>query len=465
MKKTFSIDGSPETHILDSFMNSKVTYPEALSELIDNSFDQSANNVEIVLNGQSVIVSDDGNGCSNLQSMLRMGSHTRTATTKLGRYGVGLKNVSLALGELLEIKTRQSGTQLKASVDWPKLRDSGNWSEIKGEEQETDLKNGTDITISQLHSSIFKFQFIISAIAFNFAPALWSGKVIHVKTDKTETKVTPWEIPEMSSLIEMEDTHPTGVGYRVRAGIVDQNLKEPFILSYEHRIIAGTSEPCGALSSSDRFMGFVELFGKWPFLKHKDGLRDCAETEWLYESLFSVCEPILRNLHKQGDEVELSEIASELQTQFGHLFRNPKRPGTSNQKGSTSPRNTDRKVKEAEVVGTEEGDVSGKANKLKRGFNLRYANLEKGHIGKVNVNKKRVEITLNKKHKLIEHYRSKQNRKLELKHISVTLLCHQQSIVKDPKQMLLKLEGESSDSKFIELYSSLSGDLCERHAD
>ena len=42
MKKTFSIDGSPETHILDSFLHTQVRYPEALSEFIDNSFDKAA---------------------------------------------------------------------------------------------------------------------------------------------------------------------------------------------------------------------------------------------------------------------------------------------------------------------------------------------------------------------------------------------------------------------------------------
>jgi hypothetical protein len=319
MKRTFQIDSSPATHVLDSLMHTKIHWPEAFSELVDNSLDQGATKVTIETFEQGVAVIDNGAGCNDLSAMLRLGSHRNTATTKLGRYGVGLKNVALGLGDRLDIESTTGGVMRSASVHWPSLRDSGCWSRIDGEEVDVKTATGTRVQISQFHGpSPYRLK-CMNAIGFTFAPALLKGVKIAWVEDGVALAIEPWRTPKMSNVIECFDEREDGIGFTLRAGIVGSTERGPFVISYQHRIIGTTSEPCKRLYPSKKFLGIVELHGKWPLLKHKDGLKDSEESNWLYESLHAICSPLLTQLHKEGDAVELNEIAAELEGAFAAI--------------------------------------------------------------------------------------------------------------------------------------------------
>lgn len=466
MKRTFTIDGTPETHIIDSLLHTKVHYPEALGELIDNSLDQAATEVDVFLDGESVVVSDNGNGCANLPSMLRLGSHSRTKDTRLGRYGVGLKNVAMGLGELLEIATRQNGIERRARVDWAALRDSGSWNNIQGEEEETTKPNGTEITISQLRTPVFQLASINNRLSFMFAPALWAGKRISLHTGRQPIRVDPWTIPTMAEPIEFEDVHTSGVGFRLRAGIVENNSEAPFILSYEHRIIGGTSEPLGRYSSMNRFLGFVELFGNWPLLKHKNGIQTSDVGRWLHETIHDVCEPLLEKIQQEGNSVVLDEIAAELEVTLGELFGKAKRPNSGSKKGGIDEKGTHRTVKQAETVEPNNGivfqrDSDNPRKRKKHGISFIYARFAEDdyRIGKVDVNEKRVEIQLNENHKLVNLCKQGNDRRL-LKQIALVLFCENEADSAGTRQMLFQFDkNQDKCSKFVEVYSKLSAQI------
>lgn len=461
MKQTFKIDAGPSTFLIDSLLNTKVSYPEALGELVDNSYDQAAKTVRIALDGESVSVIDDGNGCDDLPAMLKLGQHARTKTTKLGRYGVGLKNVATGLGELLEICTRKGGVERCARIHWPTLRDSGSWTSVTGTEEESAKPNGTEITISQLHTNRFQLERIIKSLGFTFAPALWSGRRIVIDRDNETLPVEAWKLPEMQSYVEGGESKD-GIGFTVRAGLVERNSEGPFILSFQHRIIGATTEPCGALSASERFMAFVELQGKWPMLRHKDGIKESLEAEWLYESLHQICFPLLRKVHQEGETVLLDELAAYLELNLGPIIGRPRRPNPGTKSGTIEPAGSDRSVSEAETVNTEIVHIveERESTNRKKGFNIRYQDMDSNDVGRVDVNKKRVEIALNQNHTCVAECR-RVNNKVLLKSICMALLASHQSLA-DESQMAFNFENENSAERFMSSFSLMMKVLAER---
>lgn len=84
----------------------------AIADLVDNAIDAGATriNVRVEFAGAAsrIIVSDNGSGMTRaeLDEALRFGSRRPYASADLGRFGLGLKTASLALGRRLTVLTR-----------------------------------------------------------------------------------------------------------------------------------------------------------------------------------------------------------------------------------------------------------------------------------------------------------------------------------------------------------------------
>src|SRR6185369_14788445 len=196
------------------------------------------------------------------------------------------------------------------------------------------------------------------------------------------------------------------IGFKVVVGFVENNSKEPFIFSYEHRIIFDSANPCGDYPPSTRFLAFVELFGKWPMLKHKDGLRETIELDWLESQLLEICRPLLEKLKSQGEEVQFDEIASELESLMINVRGRQKR-NKAEDEGTIHPKGTIRLMEEAESVSSGQGDVRERPrNKKKTGFSITYAEMDESRIGKVTVTNSRTFVQLNVSHPCIQAYRA-----------------------------------------------------------
>ena len=104
-------------HLLDSMRNSGYETVYALAEIIDNSIEAKAKNIDIICieddnYGQRVtkridriIIVDDGCGMSNeeLWNALRMGEGTRRTKGTLGKFGMGLPNASMSQCKRVEV--------------------------------------------------------------------------------------------------------------------------------------------------------------------------------------------------------------------------------------------------------------------------------------------------------------------------------------------------------------------------
>jgi hypothetical protein len=433
MKKVH-YDITPDIRIVDSIRNTNITYVEAIGELVDNSLDSGATRVEIQLPnyGGCLVVADNGNGCDNIESMLKLGKHHKTNTTRLGRYGVGLKNASIGIGKLLTIETVKGGIKRRVEVDWNGMN---SWNDIEGTEDETNGPAGTTIVIGQTVKSIRSEGDITKKLGFTFFPAIRDGKSIAI----SGKAIKPWSIPEMSDAIESEDfNYEFNVGYKVTAGLVNRNDEGPFILSFRHRVLGAISEPCKAFNVNSRFMALVELTGEWPMLKHKDGLTYGPESQWLYDSLHDDCQDLMAQLHKEGESVEVEQMSQILDLAISPIRGKAKRPNRNNSEVESERAFTDRIVREAEMVANA-GDVSrrdGRSNR--RGFSTAYDNLPPNEIGRVDRNHSRVVIKLNENHPLIKLCRDNENRIGTL--IIATMIFTAHTSIDGTTQELLKFE-------------------------
>ena len=100
------LDLTPNTHIIEAQRERDLSFPQCLSELVDNSLDAGGSEISIRYDKENLRIVDNGCGCDDIERMLRMGEHSSHSTTTSGRYGVGLKDASQWASESLLIRTR-----------------------------------------------------------------------------------------------------------------------------------------------------------------------------------------------------------------------------------------------------------------------------------------------------------------------------------------------------------------------
>lgn len=448
----------PRPHVIESIRNTSITYAEALGELIDNSFDAGATNVAVVLQPDAVQITDDGIGCGDLSAMLALGDHRLHEETRLGRYGVGGKNAAIGLGVLLQIKSVHQGIERMVKVDW-RIIDQ-NWTASETE-RETDDNSGTEIRISQLLKRRIKdFDNLQGELAFKFHPAIASGRTITIAHSGEVHKLIATPLPLFEESI-IEQRYLNGISFRVVAGIIAPgqplNQRNPFIITYGHRVLFDTAEPCFEMLASQRFVAWVELEGQWPLLKHKDGLSD--KDDWLYDELYDICAPLLQKVHAEGESLELAHVAAELTEQFGILIGREKRnPGEES--GSITPMETPVKRKTAEDVHANQGDCERRnSGRSRHGIIINFAALG-DLIGKVDETRKRIHIQLNQDHPAVASWRQQRPDRSMLKLLAVALLASYKSHSDD--QRLLQFQGRTEHDTFVNFIGCWYEQLAKR---
>lgn len=124
-------------NILELQDNGYKSTVSALSEIIDNSIQANAKNVNIVIirnttrtknEIEEILVIDDGHGMDEnvFNKALQMSSGTRTnAKSGLGKYGQGLPNSSISQTKRVEVYTMQKGNILFNYIDLDEIKESG----------------------------------------------------------------------------------------------------------------------------------------------------------------------------------------------------------------------------------------------------------------------------------------------------------------------------------------------------
>ncbi|MCC6520866.1 ATP-binding protein [Candidatus Nomurabacteria bacterium] len=146
------------------------TLPPVLAELIANSYDADAENIQLFLNDQGdnkeIIVEDDGFGMTFEEintKFLRIGRKRRTEDndqkTPKGRSVIGKKGLGklsfFGIAHEIEIETKKDGKLNSFKMDWEKIKSTVNGQDYKPEIIERDKtcdqnEHGTKITLRKL---------------------------------------------------------------------------------------------------------------------------------------------------------------------------------------------------------------------------------------------------------------------------------------------------------------------------
>lgn len=288
-----------------------------LGELIDNAFDADATRVEIALNGRELTVSDDGNGCDDIARMLTMGRHARRSTTRLGRYGVGLKDAAWWIGGPTRIKTHHAGMLHTIHIDWDAL---DAWS-APMPASIASADRGTMIRFESIGKERRfpdgdRLASMIKDLGFAYSPALKQGKqIVFRRGNKEPVLLRRHELPPMVETIEREIS-VDGKTARLLVGIVTPGAENPRPgISYTHgfRVIMHGAIGCGGLGTS-RIAGWVSLGDGWRLARNKNDVT--AYKDDLADAVFDVIRPLVEKASGQALTIKSNALANGLTSMF-----------------------------------------------------------------------------------------------------------------------------------------------------
>lgn len=313
-----SLDLTPKTHIIEAQRERDLSYPQCLSELVDNSLDAGASAILISHDKSTIRISDNGCGCDDVERMIRMGDHASHSTTTSGRFGVGLKDASQWAADVLRIRTTTKNKTSDVAIDWKGLAASGDWSgyvEVD-ENANNGSPTGTEIVLRGLLRRP-NWQAVERALAFTFAPAIVNGKKLSINGQP----VSPYRSPVLSERISFEFTI-RGLLVKGIAGVVGEGEKNPhggFNLVNHHRTIATTTVPADGFSTSN-FFSIVELVGRWPLSRNKESIPDEELFSDLCDELADRCGDIMSKAERQSHSVALSRLRADVNELAVNLF-------------------------------------------------------------------------------------------------------------------------------------------------
>lgn len=379
---------TPVLHVVEGMRNSRLGWPAALSELIDNSFDAGAMQVSIEFAGKTVTVTDDGGGAPDVLSMVVFGSHKRHRSTSLGQYGIGLKDAWLWCGDTIDIRTTREGATTSIRVKYP-----ADLNEVEGRWVGPD-----PVTVaagSQDKGTRIRFEGIrrtppadelLRNLGRTFMPALESGRQIVVSIRGARRPVQPYKLPQKYDTV-IDTFEVEGRQTSIDIGIIKdgERIEEPgFLLCYGHRVIRTCILGTGDYSAG-RLTGKVVLGPGWKLTKNKDDLSDFHDQ--LDEAIYSRISWLCQKAEQLAEDIESSALRAEIESLINSAVSETKgkerRGGSSGQTGTVEPVASGRKRRRAEKVHLVEGDVIGReSGSRRRGVKLHWYSADESVIGK-----------------------------------------------------------------------------------
>lgn len=459
---TQQIDITPDTHVINSIKSSHMKWPVAIGELVDNSFDAGANRVELGFPGKRTFTCcDDGRGTNNIAGMFTIGRHTPSKSTRLGMYGVGLKDTSIWLFGLTTIRTVHSGVMRTAVVNWSHIERSGQWRIDAPLEESCGKPSGTLITFENITKNPpSNLNDLALDLGYRFFPAINEGRQIVITRPKAGAiPVRPYQLPPLDKTVD-ELIEVDGRKFHLRAGIVSsesQNRRPGFAIVYGHRVVMQSSVVDSSYSTS-RIAGIVTLIHGWSITKNKDGMSD-EDNELLSRIVTEKCRGILE-INKQLESAIIGrEFTEELNAEFARLVeryagperRREKRNATTNEgAGTVEAKGTPRKRQNAAKSTSQLGSV---LERTPRGLRICYrAYGDTSTMGKFDEISKAV--CLNETHPKIAAWRDDGNKEATLL-IVCGILSYRASIEDKP---LFKIER----TDFMEVLAELMLGQCDR---
>lgn len=333
------LDLTPTTHIIESYRNNLPNYRILCGEAVDNSFDAGATKVDIIIDRQKIQFFDNGIGVTNdrVKSLITLGSHAGMDSTKLGRYGIGIKEQAAAAGDGFSIFSRSRDGLMNININWRVLSESQTWEVTPPiwDMHDSAGETYTKIVISELRNIPKQSQLtrITAELERMFQPALMSGKTITLNGKL----IDPIKDPKLSHVVVETIEVDAGKFATVRAGVLanaaSAQLNQVHV-SYEHRVIkAQDLFGCGDGIGAHLMFARVTLHGKWDLGKNKTEITD-EHAGYLEERLEEVLEPILARCRKE----KLSAVVTEAELAINQMLPSDMRPNRPNKTRTEPPR-------------------------------------------------------------------------------------------------------------------------------
>ena len=406
------MDITPHVELLRAMRQQSFKFATLLAELVDNSLDAAASRVEITIGPKKQIsINDDGQGCRDISAMLTLGGRHHHKSTKLGRYGIGLKDAALYLWGTTTIETAHRGELRRIAVNWPELESSGQWTVCDPIVADAAGKTGTSICFSQIIRNLPSVEPLLDELGYIFAPAIAASRQIVLTSRGNRRLCIAYQVPPLGDVINAE-FEVAGRGVRLKAGIVvdgHTNKRSGFIFQHGHRSIMTSSLGCGSFSPS-RIAGVVELDNKWALSKNKNDITELQEE--LGAAIYSRCESILRKADVQARTLESAALTDEVSKRLtealqslGAARKREARDGKAKQQqGTVEPKGTDRKRRRAQRI----HDIDGSIERAARGgVKVEWSDALNGTLGEADLPGSR--IKLNSRLPLLSRLRKDEN--------------------------------------------------------
>jgi hypothetical protein len=393
----------PSTRYVHAIRRRKRYWENIIAELIDNSGDAGADDIQIRFGGPKTPntggwfeIDDNGRGIRDIDSLLRLGVHDSVnGGESVGMFGVGGTEAIVWIGDRAEIRTvleTDPDMVITQPVDWISLERDGTWNfeqalhtDVCDEEPGTIIRcdnvqhrrpDGTELAIKL--SEFFRF-------------GLQDGWRIRLEIDGIDYPVATIIEPAFSPAPIVAKV-PLGSGrwLDVRGGMAKEgigtNPSPGITYGYLHRTIeANSAHGLTNKLGYNRISATVRLGGDWSGLleTNKSGLGKCEEE--IIEAIEPVFAELSEQAAEQGVEIRFKAIQSVLKEKCDELndrIRETRNPGTT--KGTNSSTGTGRPRKPKKGVPVPGGAKGMQISICSLGDKGRFISVKSGGLIQIN---------------------------------------------------------------------------------
>lgn len=336
MKKTINVN-IDLSGMIRSIRNKSFPFKHALLELVDNSVDACAKEIDIKEIAGDLKISDNGQGFDDIAAAVTLGKSSKTSS--IGRYGIGMKEACAKFSNTTVIASKES----LLTVPWEEISEGISDGELEEETRTDDGK--TTVTLCGFRPSRYKQEIQTDDIQKVYHPLISSGLIaISINGEKLSPLPMPKIEKQISVAFQYEDKSVTIFGGTFNPG--DENRRHWFgyNIYYMGRLIGGgniTKKGVGNEACTN-FCYIVELLDgsqKWELSTNKDEVEDIDEL--LNHIYHNYTEPQLKIASEQSREIGLKDIEDSITQKLnGNQTRKPvkQKEGTVKPKQEGAPK-------------------------------------------------------------------------------------------------------------------------------
>jgi Histidine kinase-, DNA gyrase B-, and HSP90-like ATPase len=329
----------PTGRILHGIRSRKWSIPDAIAELVDNSFGElrgKADTVTIQWDAKKRVLGilDNGQGMKDVADLFTLGEGTVSGAGDNGVFGMGGSEALLWLADYASVETLRSdlvgGRVARGRANWKTCVDRQDFPIIDTQWRPATLATCSQELLARRHGTLILLrlreglrvrpEIIRDQLSRWYGIGLRTGRCIYwldgVGDEAVVTPVVPWNPGEMKDVISATITIEQGLSAQVVAGRVDglSVRHSKLAVNYLYRQIKETTEGFGRIVQGA--VGYVDLSPEWLqyLTTTKDDIReDCRHLEAeLMRQIAEVLRPLVETLEQAKLEKVFTNVKINL---------------------------------------------------------------------------------------------------------------------------------------------------------